>query len=126
MGDQTPQSLALNQVPPTGSSSNDSTSPAVVEEPGMRCDIKDLYQLEDNRGRTSWTDQYPEDLLEAAENEVTARYAILVRNKKSFDSRKKLEIHSIVVQSPLLKNVLTKVLKNYPGMFTLLSGGVSV
>lgn len=61
------------------------------------------------------TDKYPDNLDEAAENEITARYAILVRNKKSFDSRKKLEIDSIVVQSPLLKHVLGKVLKDYPG-----------
>jgi len=82
---------------------------------GMECDLKHLYQKEDDKGRTSWTDTYPEDLDEAAENETTAKFAILVRNKKSFDSRKKLEIDSIVVQSPLLKNVLSKVLKNYPG-----------
>ncbi|PVH77056.1 P-loop containing nucleoside triphosphate hydrolase protein [Cadophora sp. DSE1049] len=82
----------------------------------MKCDLKNLYQKEDERGRTSWTDKYPEDLDEAAENEITARFAILVRNKKSFDSRKKLEIDSIVVQSPLLKQVLTKVLKDYPGV----------
>jgi hypothetical protein len=82
---------------------------------GMECELKHLYQKEDDKGRTSWTDKYPEDLEEAAENEMTARFAILVRNKKSFDSRKKLEIDSIVVQSPLLKNVLSKVLKDYPG-----------
>lgn len=109
MGDRNPQAQG---VAPNGSSSNESTS-----ELGMMCETKALYQLEDNRGRTSWTDQYPDDLLEAAENEVTARFAILVRNKKSFDSRKKLEIHSIVIQSPLLKTALTKVLRNYPGMF---------
>ena len=88
-----------------------------VAKVGMECDIKNLYQKEDERGRFTWTDKYPENLDEAAENEITARYAILVRNKKSFDSRKKLEIDSIVVQSPLLKNVLSKVLKDYPGMF---------
>ncbi len=86
-----------------------------VAKVGMQCDLKNLYQKEDERGRTSWTDKYPEDLDEAAENEITARYAILVRNKKSFDSRKKLDIDSIVVQSPLLKQVLSKVLKDYPG-----------
>ena len=85
---------------------------------GMECDLKHLYQKEDDKGRTSWTDKYPEDLEEAAENETTAKFAILVRNKKSFeDSRKKLEIDSIVVQSPLLKSVLSKVLKDYPGQF---------
>jgi hypothetical protein len=88
-----------------------------VVKVGMECDLKHLYQKEDDKGRTSWTDVYPEDLDEAAENETTARFAILVRNKKSFDSRKKLEIDSIVVQSPLLKNVLSKVLKDYPGRF---------
>lgn len=86
-----------------------------VTKVGMECDLKNLYQKEDDRGRHTWTDKYPDDLDEAAENEITARYAILVRNKKSFDSRKKLEIDSIVVQSPLLKNVLSKVLKDYPG-----------
>ncbi|KAE8441938.1 hypothetical protein EG329_004146 [Mollisiaceae sp. DMI_Dod_QoI] len=89
---------------------------AEVGKVGMECDLKNLYQKEDDRGRHTWTDKYPDDLDEAAENEMTARYAILVRNKKSFDSRKKLEIDSIVVQSPLLKNVLTKVLKDYPGV----------
>lgn len=86
-----------------------------VTKVGMECDLKNLYQKEDDRGRHTWTDKYPDDLDEAAENEMTARYAILVRNKKSFDSRKKLEIDSIVIQSPLLKTVLTKVLKDYPG-----------
>jgi hypothetical protein len=88
---------------------------------GMECDLKHLYQKEDDRGRTSWTDVYPEDLEEAAENETTAKFAILVRNKKSFDSRKKLEIDSIVVQSPLLKKVLSKVLKDYPGKSRILA-----
>lgn len=90
-----------------------------VTKVGMECDLKNLYQKEDDRGRHTWTDKYPDDLDEAAENEITARFAILVRNKKSFDSRKKLEIDSIVVQSPLLKNVLTKVLKDYPGKSNL-------
>ncbi|KUJ17445.1 P-loop containing nucleoside triphosphate hydrolase protein [Mollisia scopiformis] len=90
--------------------------PEEVTKVGMECGLKNLYQKEDDRGRHTWTDKYPDDLDEAAENEMTARYAILVRNKKSFDSRKKLEIDSIVVQSPLLKNVLTKVLKDYPGV----------
>lgn len=85
---------------------------------GMECDLKHLYQKEDEKGRTTWTDKYPEDLEEAAENETTAKFAILVRNKKSYeDSRKQIEIDSIVVQSPLLKTVLSRVLKDYPGRF---------
>lgn len=89
--------------------------------PGMECGIKDLYQgPEDNHGRFTWTDKYPEDLEKAAEDEVTARFAILVRHKKCFDdSRKNLEIHSIVIQSPLLKQVLGVVLADYPGISSL-------
>lgn len=87
----------------------------VVKEAGMACDLMNLYQKEDDRGRFTWTVKYPDELDEAAENETTARFAILVRKKKSFDPRKKLEIDSIVVQSPLLKIILRKVLKDYPG-----------
>lgn len=89
--------------------------PTTSKGPGMDCQLKNLYQKEDERGRTTWTEKYPDDVDEAAENEATAKFAILVRNKKSFDPRKKLEIDSIVVQSPLLKVVLSKVLKEYPG-----------
>ncbi|KAL2067513.1 hypothetical protein VTL71DRAFT_1938 [Oculimacula yallundae] len=119
------QNSAVEEVlPPTGATkvaingaNENAVSPKdVVPTLGMKCDLKNLYQKEDERGRASWTDKYPEDLDEAAENETTARYAILVRNKKSFDPRKKLELDSIVVQSPLLKQVLTKVLKDYPGV----------
>ena len=105
--DQVDETHVENKVP---KSTDDST--AIV---GMDCDIKNLYQKEDDRGRCTWTDKYPDNLEEAAENEATARYAILVRNKKSYDSRKKLEIDSIVIQSPLLKNALSKILKDYPG-----------
>jgi hypothetical protein len=103
-----------------GESENEPPAAEVVHEPGMECDVKNLYQKEDDRGRFTWTEKLPDDLEEAAENEITARYAILVRNKKSFDPRKKLEIDSIVIQSPLLKNVLSKVLKDYPGKSTYL------
>ncbi len=84
---------------------------------GMECDIKNLYQGQpDNRNRVTWTDKYPDDLEDPAENEITARYAILIRHEKCYsDSRRSLQIHSIVVQSPLLKKVLGTVLENYPG-----------
>ena len=97
--------------------SSDTGDTVEVKGPGLECEIKNLYQKEDSRGRTSWVETYPDDLDEAAENEHTALYAILVRNKKSFDSRKKLQIHSIDVQSPLLRKFLSKVLGDYPGNY---------
>jgi len=108
------EDLANGTTPANGIEVSSSTTKS-----GMRCDIKNLYQgEEDRRGRYTWVDKYPEDWEEAAENAETARYALLVRNKKSFDSRKKQEIDSIVVQSPLLKAVLETVLHGYPGITT--------
>ncbi|KAI1505616.1 P-loop containing nucleoside triphosphate hydrolase protein [Biscogniauxia marginata] len=88
---------------------------------GMVCDKKDLYQKIDAHNHSTWTAELPADLEEAAENEETEKYALLVRNKKSYDSRKKLDIDSIVIQSPLLKNVLHEILKDYPGVTTNLT-----
>jgi ATPase family associated with various cellular activities (AAA) len=62
--------------------------------------------------------EYPDDAVAAAENAETARFAFLVRNKISYDSRKTLEIDSIIVQSPLLKEALGTVLEDYPGITT--------
>ena len=90
-------------------------------KPGMITDVKNLYQSKpDNRNRTTWVDKYPDDLEEAAENAESARYALLIRNSKCYDGRKKLQIDSVVVQSPLIKQVLGSVLKDYPGITTTL------
>lgn len=87
--------------------------------PGMIVDVKNLYLSKpDKHGRTSWIDEYPDDLAEAAENAESARFALLIRNKKSYDGRKKLEIDSFIVQSPLLKKSLGRILSDYPGITT--------
>lgn len=50
----------------------------------MISDVKNLYEGKpDSRGRSTWVDQYTDDLGEAAENAETARYALLIRSKKS-------------------------------------------
>ena len=99
----------------------DGESPTSDTKPGMITDVKNLYQSKpDNRGKTTWVDTYPDDLEEAAENAETAKYALLIRNTKCYDGRKKLQIDSVVVQSPLLKDALGVVLKDYPGITTSL------
>lgn len=113
-------------------------------EPGMRCDIKNLYVIltpeaispdsvtltqhqpltrfrysgkEDKRGRFQWQDTIPKDVKDPVENAATAKFALLVRNVKVYNNpRKTMSIHSIVVQSPLLKKLLQRVLKDYPGL----------
>jgi hypothetical protein len=88
---------------------------------GSLPDARHLYEgAPDRSGRTNWTTVYPDDLEEPIENKDSAQYALLVRSKKSYDGRKKLEIHSIVVQSTALKEVLGVVLKDYPGINTKL------
>ena len=98
---------------------NNDASPNVKQ--GMITDVKNLYQSKpDHRNKTTWVDKYPDDLEEAAENADSARFALLIRNSKCYDGRKKLQIDSIVVQSPLIKQVLGSVLKDYPGITTTL------
>ena len=86
--------------------------------PGMKSAVKELYSgKEDRKGRYQWQDKIPEDIGKAVENDETAKWALLVRNIKVYnDPRRVLSIHSIVVQSPLLKKLLVTVLKNYPGV----------
>ena len=86
---------------------------------GMRCDVKNLYQSEpDEDGDRTWTEKYPSYIEEPSENSETLRYALIIRNRKSRDSHKKLEIDSIIVQSPVLKKILGTVLDDYPGVTT--------
>ncbi|KAI8267124.1 Fidgetin-like protein 1 [Colletotrichum sp. SAR11_239] len=82
---------------------------------GRRCTSKTLYGRWDNEEDDFiWSEEYPDNIAEAAENEETMQCAILVRKKKSTDPRRSLEIHSIVIQSPLIKEVLSEVFAGYP------------
>lgn len=79
--------------------------------------MHNLYETKpDFNGRTSWTDKYPSDIVEPAENSESSQYALVVRNKKCYDGRKSLNIHSIVVQSNPLKTLLGDVMEGYPGV----------
>ena len=109
---------AIHQSLPNGHGTTDEKSNI---KPGMIGDIRNLYQSKpDDRGRTTWVEEYPDDLTKAAENAESAKYALLIRNKKCYNGRKSLEIDSIVIQSPLLKTSLGQVLKGYPGITTTL------
>ncbi|KAK7917542.1 hypothetical protein PG985_011150 [Apiospora marii] len=84
---------------------------------GSISDVMNIYRSpKDKDGEWTWVNKYPDDVADAAENAETARYAVLVRNIKSTDSRKKLEAHSIVIQSPWLKTALGNILEDYPGV----------
>lgn len=92
------------------------------KEVGMNAGLKHLYSgKEDKRGRFQWQTKIPEDLGKPAEDADSLKWAILVRHVKVYgDPRRVLALHSIVVQSPLLKELLKEVLAGYPGVTTSL------
>ena len=76
-----------------------------------------LSGKEDKRGRFQWESKIPEDLGQPAEDAESQKFAIIVRKVKVYnDPTKVLTLHSIVVQSPLLKDLLKEVLAGYPGV----------
>ncbi|ORY01802.1 P-loop containing nucleoside triphosphate hydrolase protein [Clohesyomyces aquaticus] len=71
-----------------------------------------IYWVEDDE---TWTAKEPDD-TKPAEGEETEGHAVLLRQKKSADSRKKYEIDSLIIQSPQLKTALGEILNDYPGV----------
>ena len=116
--------MAVAKTSEVNGTAKDATTNAdqnVKAKAGMISDVKNLYEGKpDRRGKSTWVDKIPDDIEEAAENAESARYALLIRNKKCYDGRKSLEMDSIVVQSPLLKQALEQILKDYPGITTSL------
>lgn len=87
------------------------------KEVGMTCSLKKLYSgKEDKHGRFQWQDTIPADIGQAVENAQTAKFALIVRYVKIYNNPSKvLGLHSVSVQSPLLKKFLQRVVKDYPG-----------
>jgi hypothetical protein len=84
---------------------------------GSLSSTKSLYQgPRDSNKKWTWLDKEPENVPEAAENEETAQHAFITRLQNAEDSRKKYQIHSVIIQSPHLKAALTEVLQDYPGV----------
>ncbi|KAL2398967.1 hypothetical protein ABEF93_006715 [Exophiala dermatitidis] len=86
--------------------------------PGSITGFKILYAQKDKDDKIQWVTEEPADAVDPAENSETAQYAFLPRKKKSYDSRKKYDLDSIIVQSPWLKKSLGVILKDYPGVTT--------
>lgn len=100
------------------------SSKAVNTTPhGSISTAKNLYWWKSDSDKDwAWVGKYPEDAPGAAENEETAKYALIIRNRKSRDGRKKFKADSIIIQSPWLKKALDRyVLMDYPGITCELS-----
>lgn len=84
---------------------------------GSLASFRSLYAgPKDKEKKFTWLDKEPIDVAEAAENEETAQHAIITRLQKAEDSRKKFDLHSIIIQSPWLKDALQQILDGYPGV----------
>lgn len=103
-----------------GDAGDPEPEPIDPKDVGMTLGFKNLYNgKEDRHGRFQWQDDMPKDLGKPAEDAATAKWALIVRNRRVYnDPRRVLAIHSIVVQSPMLKKLLKRVLKDYPGVTT--------
>lgn len=85
---------------------------------GTRPDVLPMYGgKKDALGRIMWQTEYPEDVRGPEGNPDTDEYALIIRRNRVWgDSETTLALHSIVVQSPLIKLLLHDVLKGYPGV----------
>jgi hypothetical protein len=79
---------------------------------GMKCEAKRLYEKTDAFG-TDWVEDIPNNFLAQENGEQWAEFAILLRTHL-VDGKQRL--HSIVVQSPVLKTKLQQIFKGYPGV----------
>lgn len=85
---------------------------------GMRLDSKVLYR--EGKG-DAWGDWSPDDIdIDPEDTQEAKRYALIVRREKSVGQKPSLVLHSITVQSPLIRRALGVVFDGYRGMTTKL------
>jgi hypothetical protein len=97
----------------SGKESNDAS------EGGMKCEPKRLYEEKSEfDDEIKWVTEIPAHIkarnVEMMDN-ATSEYALLLRTKFVNDKEK---LHSILVQSPLIRAAIKDVLQDYPGVFT--------
>lgn len=89
-------------------------------EPGMLLETKDLYRSDP---REDWDVWAPEDIgIDGEKDGASGKFALVVKREKTQedDGSSGLQLHSIQVQSPLIKTLLGPVFANYPGIKTSL------
>jgi hypothetical protein len=84
----------------------------------MECSIKNLYEGPSKCSCCiNWVEEYPDDVKESIEDaKESKKHALLVRNKKGHGTERPVVIHSVIIQSPLLRSILENVFSDYPGV----------
>ncbi|KAF5968187.1 AAA family ATPase [Fusarium bulbicola] len=87
-------------------------------EVGMAAETKDIYRKSSWDPWQEWTDD--EIGIDGRSSQASAKYALIVRREKEHGEidESVLSLHSITVQSPLLKKILGPVFKGYKGINT--------
>jgi hypothetical protein len=89
-------------------------------EPGMLLESKDLYRSDP---RDEWGVWAPDDIgIDSKETAASAKFALIVKRDRiqEDDGSPALKLHSVQVQSPLIKALMGPVFANYPGIKTSL------
>ena len=98
-----------------GEDTADEPAAHIRVEPGMKCESKRLYEKPTNYG-VEWVDEVPDQVADPAfDREGWAEFAVVLRTQFTKGQQR---LHSIVVQSPLLKAEFKQIFIGYPGFFT--------
>ncbi|KAF5630608.1 TOB3 (member of AAA-ATPase family) [Fusarium tjaetaba] len=89
-----------------------------MAEVGMAAETKDIYRKSSWDPWQEWSDE--EIGVDGRSSHASAKYALIVRREKEHGEidESVLSLHSITVQSPLLKKILGPVFKGYKGINT--------
>ncbi len=94
-------------------------SPPKLVEPGVICEVKDLFQGSATCACCMTWAAVPQKKITTAIATDTSGYAVLARKSEGHgDFGRDLKLHSIVIQSALIRKVLDVALKGYPGIST--------
>ncbi|KAL9113128.1 MAG: hypothetical protein Q9227_002740 [Pyrenula ochraceoflavens] len=86
-------------------------------DPGMRAETQQLYRLSD---RSPWNESAPDQITTDVEaGSYTQECALIVR-REPHPITNQISLHSITVQSPLIKKVLDGTFEGYEGLSTQL------
>lgn len=117
-----PLTQARSSLPPakkekTDENKTEAQAPDAPSSNGLECSIKTLYEGPRTcHCCTNWVEEYPEDIHElVGDAEDTKAKAIVARMKKNHgeEDDKPLVLDSIVIQSPVLKDFLAELFRDY-------------
>lgn len=86
-------------------------------ERGMKLDVKSLYREDYDHAWEDWT---PDHEKMDAERLKNSRFAVVVRHEMDTAADSGLRLHSITIQSPLLRKILDKLFHGYRDISTKL------